>query len=229
MMTGNMSCHLKIPFTTPDALQQLSRKLEFALSTVSRDRRLVVVCVGTDRSTGDSLGPQVGSLLLREASPQFDLYGTLEEPVHAKNLDDTLLKIRRSSPNPFVIGVDACLGQMSSVGCIEIGEGPMHPGAGVNKVLTPVGDIHLTGVVNVGGFMEHFVLQNTRLHIVMQMADIMANTLLQSIHHVRGRVDPYEAEKYVSAALADEEPKHTPTKIARVIQWLTSFWTIVMP
>ncbi|MNY42755.1 hypothetical protein D3C86_1776740 [compost metagenome] len=47
----------------------------------------------------------------------------------------------------------------------------MRPGAGVNKQLPPVGDIHMTGIVNVGGFMEYFVLQNTRLSLVMQLGD----------------------------------------------------------
>jgi len=33
------------------------------------------------------------------------------------------------------------------------------------------------GVVNVGGFMEYFVLQNTRLSLVMRMADVIAEGL----------------------------------------------------
>ena len=53
--------------------------------------------------------------------------------------------------------------------------GPVKPGAGVNKELPAVGDIHITGIVNVSGFMEYFVLQNTRLHLVMKMAKTIAN------------------------------------------------------
>ena len=63
----------------------------------------------------------------------------------------------------------------------------MKPGAGVNKDLPPVGDIHLTGIVNVGGFMEYFVLQNTRLSIVFHMADVIAECLYQSQLERRGR------------------------------------------
>ena len=40
------------------------------------------------------------------------------------------------------------------------------PGAGVNKDLPPVGDLYITGVVNVGGFMDYLVLQNTRLYLI---------------------------------------------------------------
>ncbi|MDQ0659408.1 putative sporulation protein YyaC [Paenibacillus sp. W2I17] len=59
--------------------------------------------------------------------------------------------------------------------------GPLKPGAGVNKELPPVGDIHLTGIVNVGGFMEYFVLQNTRLSLVMRMSEIISSSLYSAI------------------------------------------------
>ncbi|MFC5469409.1 spore protease YyaC [Cohnella suwonensis] len=176
---------LKIPFNDPTVLHRLSQNLEYHLESLPQDRPIVIVCVGTDRSTGDSLGPLVGTALAREYSDLFDLYGTLEEPVHAMNLGDTLLKIMRTSRQPFVIAVDACLGQVSSVGCIQVGDGPVRPGAGVNKELPPVGDIHMTGIVNVGGFMEYFVLQNTRLNLVVKMSEIIAKSIYSAVHKVR--------------------------------------------
>jgi putative sporulation protein YyaC len=183
---------LKIPFNEPTVLHRLSQKLEHYMEALPVERRIVIVCVGTDRSTGDSLGPLVGTALSREYSPLFDLYGTLDEPVHAMNLGDTLLKIMRTSRQPFVIAVDACLGQVSSVGCIQVGSGPVRPGAGVNKELPPVGDIHMTGIVNVGGFMEYFVLQNTRLNLVVKMSEIIAQSLLSAVHNIRSStIIPY--------------------------------------
>ncbi|MFC5406717.1 spore protease YyaC [Cohnella soli] len=176
---------LKIPFNDPSVLHRLSQSLEYYLESLPQDRSIVIVCVGTDRSTGDSLGPLVGTALAREYSGLFELYGTLEEPVHAMNLADTLLKITRTSRQPFIIAVDACLGQVSSVGCIQVGDGPVRPGAGVNKELPPVGDIHMTGIVNVGGFMEYFVLQNTRLNLVVKMSEIIAKSIYSAIHKVR--------------------------------------------
>jgi len=182
---------LKIPYNEPSVTNRLAGRLEAQLGKLPPERRIVIVCVGTDRSTGDSLGPLVGSSLSRVANPAFDLYGTLEEPVHAMNLSDTLLRILRSSKNPFVIAVDACLGQVSSVGCIQIGTGPVRPGAGVNKDLPPVGDMHMTGIVNVGGFMEYFVLQNTRLNLVIKMADIISESIRLAISRTRGSVIPF--------------------------------------
>lgn len=180
-LSGVKDSSLKVPYTDPNVTYQLVNRLSYLLDNLPKDRRIVVVCVGTDRSTGDSLGPLVGTSLSKYRSPYFELYGTLEEPVHAMNLDDTLIDINKYFPRPFVIGIDACLGQTSSVGCIQVGTGPVRPGAGVNKDLPPVGDIHITGIVNVGGFMEYFVLQNTRLHLVMRMSDIIAQSLYSAI------------------------------------------------
>ncbi len=94
------------------------------------------------------------------------------------NLSETLTTIYQHFNNPFIIAIDACLGQLTSVGCIQLGDGPVKPGAGVNKELPPVGNMHVTGIVNVGGFMEYFVLQNTRLSLVMAMSE----TISKAIH-----------------------------------------------
>jgi hypothetical protein len=42
------------------------------------------ICIGTDRSSGDSLGPFVGTYL--NEMGYKNVYGTLDEPVHAMNL-----------------------------------------------------------------------------------------------------------------------------------------------
>jgi len=182
---------VKIPYDAPMARQRLSQRIERELRALDPDTRIVVLCVGTDRSTGDALGPLVGTELARSGSPLFDVYGTLEDPVHAVNLEETLRRIERTVSRPFIIAVDASLGQLSSVGCIQFGSGPVRPGSGVNKKLPPVGDVHLTGIVNVGGFMEYFVLQNTRLSLVMNMAGVIAHSLLGAIERTRGAVIPF--------------------------------------
>ncbi|MGG4145988.1 spore protease YyaC [Paenibacillus algorifonticola] len=172
---------LKVPHTDTNAMTLIVNRLSLMLNELSGTRPLIIVCVGTDRSTGDSLGPIIGTSLAKYNSPYFALYGTLEEPVHAMNLTDTLALIHQNHYNPFIIGIDACLGQVSSIGSVHIGTGPVRPGAGVNKELPPVGDMHITGIVNVGGFMEYFVLQNTRLHLVIKMADLIAFGLFSAI------------------------------------------------
>jgi putative sporulation protein YyaC len=97
------------------------------------------------------------------------------------NLTETLDKIAMTFRDPYIIAIDACLGQLSSVGNIQFCDGPVKPGAGVNKELPPVGNVHITGVVNVGGFMEYFVLQNTRLSLVFEMAEVITSGLYHAM------------------------------------------------
>lgn len=173
--------YLKIPYREPGIQSAIIHRLLLHFAQVAPGQEMVIICIGTDRSTGDCLGPLVGTSLAKYNSPNFHLYGTLEEPVHAMNLQDTLDQIYEKFTNPFIIGIDACLGQTASVGSIQVVQGPLRPGAGVNKELPPVGDIHLTGIVNVGGFMEYFVLQNTRLSLVMRLSEIISTCLYTAI------------------------------------------------
>ncbi|MFK2826566.1 spore protease YyaC [Bacillus sp. B190/17] len=141
---------------------------------------IVFTFIGTDRSTGDSLGPLIGTLLEEKNLGHFHTYGTLQNPVHAVNLVEKLSLIQKQHKNPFIVGADACLGRLKSVGNIQVGKGPVKPGAGVKKELPEVGDAHITGIVNVSGFMEFFVLQNTRLHLVMSMARVIAEGIAEA-------------------------------------------------
>lgn len=146
-------------------------------TSITRERPIVAMCIGTDRSTGDSLGPLVGDMLLKWKMNGIHVYGTLENPVHARNLEETLLKALALHPQAFLVAIDASLGAIDHVGCISVGDGPIKPGAGLKKELPAVGDMHITGVVNTGGFMDFLVLQSTRLSVVMKMADIIARGL----------------------------------------------------
>ncbi|TVY10706.1 spore protease YyaC [Paenibacillus cremeus] len=177
--------NLKISHAEANCVESISDRLLSSLQHVPSHQPIVVVCVGTDRSTGDSLGPLVGTQLQKKKIDDLHLYGTLENPVHAMNLSETLTMIQQHFNNPYIIAVDACLGQLTSVGCIQIGQGPVKPGAGVNKELPPVGDMHVTGIVNVGGFMEYFVLQNTRLSLVMNMAEVISRSFYSALTNRR--------------------------------------------
>ncbi|MFL6517277.1 MAG: spore protease YyaC, partial [Bacillus sp. (in: firmicutes)] len=138
------------------AAENLAEELLAVIPSLTK-RPIVFVCIGTDRSTGDSLGPLVGTLLEEKGIRSFFVYGTLDEPIHAVNLSEKLKEIHAKHDDPFIIGIDACLGRIKNVGVIQLGNGPVKPGAGVNKELPSVGDIHITGIVNVSGFMEFFV------------------------------------------------------------------------
>lgn len=138
---------------------------------------LVILCIGTDRVTGDSLGPLIGYKLSRKVLPAFSIYGTLESPVHALNLSDTIKSIKKEHPCSCIIAIDASLGVKEHLGCVMLKNGPIQPGAGVKKKLELVGDISITGIVNCCGLLDHLALQTTRLATVMNLADCICQSL----------------------------------------------------
>ncbi|APM41136.1 spore protease YyaC [Clostridium kluyveri] len=148
---------------------------------VKSKRTIVILCIGTDRSTGDSLGPIVGDKLKFLVRNRVALYGNLQYPVHAKNISDIITEINSKYNNPFTIAIDACLGNIQNVGKIILESKPLHPGSAMNKSLPKVGDLSITGIVNICGAMEFMVLQNTRLFTVMQLADTISKGVYHSI------------------------------------------------
>lgn len=193
ILTDNGKNIYRVDSSDPFAVQKLKWSLQSLLKDIYKPHihQLVVLCIGSDRSTGDSLGPLTGTKLSRMQPRKTVVYGTLEEPIHAVNLCETIEMIRRDYYYPLVIAVDACLGKADSVGFIDLGSGPMRPGAGVNKALPSVGEMHINGIVNVGGFLEYFVLQNTRLNVVIRLAEVIARGIylgLQAVSQVKEAV-----------------------------------------
>lgn len=133
---------------------------------------LSFVCIGTDRSTGDALGPLVGTKLAELGYPH--VIGTLEAPCDASNIAARLQEIPEGS---VVIAIDACLGQKLSVGMFQVSNQPLAPGKSVGKDLPHVGDYTIAAIVNVDGPRQYNILQTTSLYRVINMADEVAKAI----------------------------------------------------
>ncbi|PKR77427.1 spore protease YyaC [Halalkalibacillus sediminis] len=160
----------------------------YLIEHVPTTQSIVVLCIGTDRSTGDSLGPLVGTNLQEKRMQHIKVLGTLERPVHAMNLHEAILSIEKMSPSPFIVAIDASLGSLKNVGSVECGLGGLLPGAALKKKISPVGDIYIKGYVNVGGFLEHSVLQSTKLYDVMQLAQVISRGVYLFELHLRKNI-----------------------------------------
>lgn len=165
----------------PSASSELSHLLRKCIGRTDHAwEEIIVLCIGSDRITGDSLGPLIGHQLSKYRWKHIRIYGTLDYPVHALNLEATLRRIKIRHPSALLIAVDASLGSRKHVGFITIGNGSICPGAGVHKTLPPVGDIFITGILNTSGTFEHFLLQTTRLSQVVQMADTISQGIVET-------------------------------------------------
>lgn len=164
--------------------KELAHLLEKCIEKLEQPyKELVLLCIGSDRITGDSLGPLIGHQLERYHWNDVYVYGTLHAPVHALNLNTTMEELKRKHPSAVFIAIDASLGSKKHIGFITVGTGPIYPGAGVRKNLLPVGDIFITGILNESGCFEHLLLQTTRLSFVVEMAEIITEGIVQTLYH----------------------------------------------
>lgn len=148
------------------------------------NRPIIFLCIGSDRSTGDSLGPLVGHNLknFRNNTNNIYVYGSLNHPIHCQNLKSTLDKIDANFDNPFIVAIDAALGIVQNVGKVLIDEKPIFPGLALDKNLSPIGNLSIIGVVNISSKSQFMVLQNTRLNTVFDLAESISKGILYSIN-----------------------------------------------
>ncbi len=149
----------------------------------SENKNIVLICIGTDRATGDALGPLVGDFILSN-NTYYYVAGTLEHPVHALNLRETIDDIYDKFDDPFVIAIDASLGLSKVMGMVTITNSHLLPGKGVNKKLPAIGDISITGIVNLSGHTGANLLQNTRLYTVKKMSEFIGKALIYADNHL---------------------------------------------
>lgn len=177
-----MKNSFSVDSTSPLASSQIKDYLFLKLENLFKENKTIIfLCIGTDRVSGDALGPLVGYKLKNMHKNNVFVYGTLENPVHSCNLVQILNKIYENFSTPYIIAIDACLGNVQNIGKVFIEDKPLSPGLAVNKSLPQVGDMSITGVVNICGYLEFMVLQNTRLFTVMSLADCISNGISSAL------------------------------------------------
>lgn len=157
--------------------EEFAKRLHYLLQEEMRRKNkssIVFLCIGTDRSTGDSLGPLIGYKLRQMKMVGATVFGTLECPVHAMNLEDYTVILKNCYKDALIVAVDASVGNKDHVGYVTLGRGALKPGLGVSKELHPVGDIFITGIVGGCSNYDPLMLQSVRLSIVMHMADCIS-------------------------------------------------------
>jgi putative sporulation protein YyaC len=158
----------RVRFDAPGAAAVLGSALR-ALFRAWPSPRPGFLCIGTDRLTGDSFGPLVGSILAG-LGLDVPVAGTLACPVHAENLAARARELAERGCRPLV-AVDACVG--SEPGVLEVAWDALRPRFGD---LPAVGEICLKGTVLVPPQKKSVLsgLGSVRLWLVLRMACVAA-------------------------------------------------------
>lgn len=137
----------------------------------------VVLCIGSDRVTGDCLGPLVGQMLTEKRAAAY-VYGTLEKPVTALNLKDAIAHIRKTHGERKILAIDSSVGRPDDIGKIRIAFGSIAPGSADGKNLPKVGDVSITATVT---DPRKTPLSAVRLGTVYALAKDITSRILRSL------------------------------------------------
>lgn len=166
----------RIRYDAPRAADLLAGEMFRVLSGWS-EARPDFLCVGTDRSTGDSFGPMVGSFLSAWGL-DAQVVRTLASPVHAQNVLFRVEAMRDWGVCPLVV-VDADVG--GEPGCLALVSGGLEVAGGR---FGAIGDLGLSGsmVSGVGGhFFNVVALGTVRLWQVLGMARVAAQAVALAV------------------------------------------------
>ena len=162
----------KVNYNSPFAYYEIANSL---LNYIKDDT--VIICIGSDKCIGDCLGPLVGTLLESKFFP-LPIYGTINHPIHALNINNRLDEINKLHPKSCIIGIDACLGDVNSIGEIHTRDYAIHPGKGVGKNLPKVGVASIIGIVDSTNNSDYFSSHSIRLALILDMANVIANAIM---------------------------------------------------
>ena len=160
-----------------------------------KTKKPIAICIGSDLVLGDSLGPLVGTLL-RKRNVRSYIYGTLNYPITAKEVEYARTYLKQMHPNSISIAIDAAVGNADDIGLIRVIDKGLKPGLGVDKNLGVVGDISIVGIVATKSLQNHNLFNLTRLNLVFRMAETIANGIEKYIHHITNNQDYLNANSF---------------------------------
>ncbi len=148
-----------------------SQNISVALNQIVKPSPyIVLVCIGSDITIGDSLGPLIGTLLEKRKNKNIFLYGTLKSTVTAKEVISLTRNIRKLHPYSPIIAIDAAVGDEKEVGQIKLQKNGLFPGIGVGKKMDCIGDVSIMGIVAKRSKNPYQELQTTRLSLIYRQA-----------------------------------------------------------
>jgi putative sporulation protein YyaC len=139
----------------------------------------VILCVGTPKLVGDSLGPRTGTKLNNLENFGVPIYGTLDSPIHALNLKAKLAEIQKIHGGKKIIAIDASVGTSLLVGGVYIENKPLMTGKGLNKELPIIGDYVIKGCMGIYEYDVAVTINN--LNTNASFVDEMADTITKGI------------------------------------------------
>lgn len=160
----------------------------------NRNKRIDIVCVGTDKVLFDAVGPLIGTFIKDKVD--FPVFGTLSDTVNKTNVGEYVEYYRiNANPNRVTIAIDASVGEPteSTIGQISMKNKYLIPASGVGCPQGSLGDYSVKVVTcfNTSKFTDLYKGNGIGLNSVYEYARLIADAILASYDEY---IAPYKAK-----------------------------------
>lgn len=161
-----------------------TKKLCFALKEMNFKYAPIILCIGSDLTISDSLGPIVGSKLKEKDLPCF-IYGSLDMPITAKEIESLKRFVASAHPYSPILVIDAAVTENSEKGYVKFISDGIKPGLGINKDLPKIGDCSIIAIVCEKKTFLKNISTATRLGEINYLADIISQGVAEYFSQIQ--------------------------------------------
>ena len=157
------------------------------------NKKLIFLCVGTNKVIGDSIGPMVGTNLINILKCKRDfnfknsnikVIGDMSNNISYNNIEDYMKKIKKLAGNNFIIVIDSALSSENNIGKIFIHDRGLKYAESLKRKNNVIGDVSIKAVVgkNTQNRLKNFkILRNASTKRVMTMANILSKGIIDAM------------------------------------------------
>ena len=149
-------------------------------------KKPIFICIGSDLVLGDSLGPLIGTILKKKNVKSY-VYGTLNFPITAKEIDYARTYVKQMHPNSQTISIDSAVVNDEDIGLLKVYNKGLKPGLGVDKNLGVVGDVSIVGIVAAKSLKNYNLFNFTRLNLIYKMAETIAEGIEKYVKYIEAQ------------------------------------------
>ena len=155
------------------------RDLEVCVNDLNEEySNVIILCIGTKKIIGDSIGPIIGENIKYMENEYLRIYGALENTINFNNAKSILTEIYENFDNPYLITIDAALGNKESMGRVILNKGYIKIGKALEKSICFYSNLTIKCVVgeNTNSRFNNLIeLKNADVEQVKKMANIVSS------------------------------------------------------
>ncbi len=141
---------------------------------------IIIICIGSTKIIGDSLGPLIGTKLksIYSNCNKIKVYGDLNNQINYYNIDYVLNEIKRKYENCIKIIIDSGLG--NDVGSYIVNRGELILGHSLNKTKVAKGDVNIIGTVGKNHYCLYenlLELKKVDINLIYRMVNEITNAI----------------------------------------------------